>query len=172
VVFAAVAENVRWSALGPRQCSHREYLRYLADRLRTEGSSDVKIYRTGGITTPSEISEIVRADLLDNDRRTDTVGRIQPLRSTVTLAARRLDNDAPDITKKIADEVTDSIKRTSRDLLDDVSLCRSALCNDDLGAETSNGERVLSPCVARPRRLEFARQRNPELTTTVTSFEG
>ncbi len=59
VVRAAVAEDVQGVAISSYQGGHTEYFRYLVDRLRAEGRSDVKIYGGGGgVIVPSEIEEL------------------------------------------------------------------------------------------------------------------
>jgi methylmalonyl-CoA mutase len=59
VVKAAVAEDVHGIAVSSYQGGHVEYFRYLVDRLREEGRSDIKVYGGGGgVIVPSEIEEL------------------------------------------------------------------------------------------------------------------
>jgi methylmalonyl-CoA mutase len=59
VVRAAVAEDVQGVAVSSYQGGHMEYFRYLVDRLRAEGRSDILVYGGGGgVIVPSEIEEL------------------------------------------------------------------------------------------------------------------
>ncbi len=59
VVAAAVAEDVQGIAISSYQGGHLEYFRYVVDRLRQEGRSDIQIYGGGGgVIIPSEIAEL------------------------------------------------------------------------------------------------------------------
>ncbi|MBF6556730.1 MAG: cobalamin-dependent protein [Acidimicrobiales bacterium] len=59
VVKAAAAEDVHGIAVSSYQGGHVEYFRYLVDRLREVGRSDIKVYGGGGgVIVPSEIAEL------------------------------------------------------------------------------------------------------------------
>lgn len=59
VVAAAVDEDVQGVAVSSYQGGHLEYFKYLVDRLREEGRSDIKVYGGGGgVIIPSEIAEL------------------------------------------------------------------------------------------------------------------
>jgi len=59
VVRAAVDEDVQGIAVSSYQGGHLEYFRYLVDRLRDEGRSDIRVYGGGGgVIVPSEIEEL------------------------------------------------------------------------------------------------------------------
>ncbi len=59
VVRAAVAEDVQGVAVSSYQGGHVEYFRYLVDRLRAEGRSDISVYGGGGgVIVPAEIEEL------------------------------------------------------------------------------------------------------------------
>ena len=59
VVDAALQEDVQGVALSSYQGGHLEYFKYLVDRLREVGRSDIKIFGGGGgVIIPSEIKEL------------------------------------------------------------------------------------------------------------------
>ena len=59
VATAAIAEDVQGVAVSSYQGGHVEYFRYLVDRLRAEGRSDISVYGGGGgVIVPSEIEEL------------------------------------------------------------------------------------------------------------------
>ena len=59
VTRAAIAEDVQGVAVSSYQGGHVEYFRYLVDRLRVEGRSDILVYGGGGgVIVPSEIEEL------------------------------------------------------------------------------------------------------------------
>jgi methylmalonyl-CoA mutase len=59
VVSAAVAEDVQGIAISSYQGGHLEYFKYLVDRLRESGRSDIEVYGGGGgVIIPSEIAEL------------------------------------------------------------------------------------------------------------------
>ena len=59
IVSAAIEEDVQGIALSSYQGGHNEYFKYLVDRLRDEGRSEIKIYGGGGgVIIPDEIADL------------------------------------------------------------------------------------------------------------------
>ncbi len=59
VVSAAIEEDVQGVAISSYQGGHIEYFKYLVDRLREEGRSDIKIFGGGGgVIVKDEIAEL------------------------------------------------------------------------------------------------------------------
>ncbi len=59
IVTAVVQEDVQGVAVSSYQGGHDEFFRYLVDRLRAEGSSEVRVYGGGGgVIVPDEIAAL------------------------------------------------------------------------------------------------------------------
>ena len=59
VVTAAISEDVQGVAVSSYQGGHVEYFKYLVDRLRAEGRSDIRVYGGGGgVIVAREIAEL------------------------------------------------------------------------------------------------------------------
>jgi methylmalonyl-CoA mutase len=88
----------------------------------------------------AEIADTVRAYHDATSHQLEAVRRASQVSATCSLLANRLDDNVPAALIKLANEMADSVDKTSRELIDEFIVLREEFSGDELITTTPNGE--------------------------------